>query len=166
MSEKTPDPSAGSDPFSELASLAMAATQHNITLTQNWSDTVLTTLKQQSEDARAALTTLTASLQAMERALVSQEETNRALRQSLENYREIVDRYAAASERTNRLVTTAIDELKAGGERQLAAAKALLMPAKWAPGPMEAAEPFTQMIKAWTDTFTRLSGGRTTDPRS
>lgn len=165
MSKRAPNPTVGSDPFSQLASLAMAATEHNIALARNWSDTLLTTLKEQSEDARATLTTLTASLQAMERALVSQEETNRALRQSLEGYREIVDRYAAASERTTRLVETAIGDLTAAGEQQLAAAKVLLMPAKWTSGPMEAAEPFTKMIKAWTDAFAHISGGRTTDSR-
>jgi hypothetical protein len=166
MSETTPDPTAEPNPFGELASLAVAATERNMTLTRSWSDTLLTTLKEQSEDARTTLTALTASLEAMERALVSQEETNRALRESLEGYREIVDRYVAASERTARLVETAIDDLKTGGERQLEAARALLMPSAWATAPTEAAEPFTQMIKAWTDAFTRISGGRATDSQS
>ena len=72
-------------------------------LARSWSDALLATLKEQSEDAQANLTTLAASLEAMERVLASQEETNRALRQSLEGYREVVDRYAAAQERTVRL---------------------------------------------------------------
>lgn len=166
MSGTTPDPTAEPNPFGELASLAVAATERNMTLARSWSDTLLTTLKEQSEDARTTLTALTASLAAMERALVSQEETNRALRESLEGYREIVDRYVAASERTARLVETAIDDLKAGGDRQLEAARALLMPSAWAAGQTEAAEPFTQMLKAWTDAFTRISGVRTTDSQS
>ena len=106
MSGTTPDPAAGANPFGELAKFALAATERNMALARSWSDALLTTLKEQSEDARATLTTLAASLEAMERALASQEETNRALRQSLEGYRQIVDRYATAQERTAGLVQT------------------------------------------------------------
>ena len=77
MPAKKPDPGAGANPFGELAKFALSATERNTTLARNWSDALLTTLKEQSDDARAALTTLTASLEAMERALASQEETNR-----------------------------------------------------------------------------------------
>lgn len=166
MSETTPDPAAGANPFGELAKFALAATERNMALARSWSDALLTTLKEQSEDARTTLTTLAASLEAMERALASQEETNRALRQSLEGYREIVDRYVAAQERTARLVQTAVDDLKAAGEEQMEAARALLTPPTWPTGATAAAEPFTQMMKAWTDAFTRFSGGRTADPPS
>ena len=114
MSGTTPDPAAGANPFFELAKFALAATERNMALARSWSDALLTTLKEQSEDARANLTTLTASLEAMERTLTSQEETNRALRQSLEGYRQLVDRYAAAQERTARLVQTAVDDLTGG----------------------------------------------------
>jgi chromosome segregation ATPase len=163
MSETTPDPAAGVNPFGELAKFALAATERNMALARSWSDMLLTTLKEQSEDARANLTTLAASLEAMERALASQEETNRALRQSLEGYRQVVDRYAAAQERTARLVQTAVDDLKAAGEGQMEAARALLTPPT---GAAAATEPFTQVMQAWTDAFTRFSGGRTADPRS
>ena len=129
-------------------------------MAQNWSDTLLTTFKEQSEDARATLTALAASLEAMERALISQEETNRALRQSLEGYRQLVDRYAAAQERTTRLAQNAVDDLKAAGEGQMAAARALLSPPTWATGATTATEPFTQVLQAWTEAYTRLSGGR------
>ena len=44
--------------------------------------------------------------------------------------------------------------------------RALLTPPMWATGPTAATDPFTQMIKAWTEAFTRFSGERTTDPRS
>ena len=101
----------------------------------------------------------------MERALASQEETNRALRQSLEGYRQIVDRYATAQERTAGLVQSAVDDLKAAGEGQMEAARALLRPPTWATG-AAATEPFTQVMQAWTDAFARFSGGRTADPRS
>jgi hypothetical protein len=162
MSE-TPDPAAGVNPFGELAKFALAATERNMALARSWSDALLTTLKEQSEDARTTLTTLAASLEAMERALASQEETNRALRQSLEGYRQIVDRYATAQERTAGLVQSAVDDLKAAGEGQMEAARALLTPPT---GAAAAAEPFTQVMQAWTDAFTRFSGGRTADPRS
>ena len=112
MSGTMPDPAAGFNPFGELAKFALAATERNMALARNWSDALLTTLKEQSEDARAILTTLNASLEAMDRTLTSQEETNRALRQSLEGYRQLVDRYAAAQERTARLVQTAVDDLR------------------------------------------------------
>ena len=160
MPAKKPDPGAGANPFGELAKFALSATERNTTLARNWSDALLTTLKEQSDDARAALTTLTASLEAMERALASQEETNRALRQSLEGYRQLVDRYAGAQERTARLVQGAVDDLKAAGEGQMEAAKALLTPPGWATGATAATEPFTQLMQTWTDAFTRLSGGR------
>ena len=166
MSGTTPDPAAGANPFGELAKFALAATERNMALARSWSDALLTTLKEQSEDARATLTTLAAALEAMERALASQEETNRALQQSLEGYRQIVDRYAAAQERTARLVQTAVDDLKAAGEGQMEAARALLRPPTWATGAAGATEPFTPMMQAWTDAFTRFSGGRTADPRS
>ena len=166
MSGTTPDPAAGANPFGELAKFALAATERNMALARNWSNALLTTLKEQSEDARATLTTLAAALEAMERALASQEETNRALRQSLEGYRQIVDRYAATQERTARLVQTAVDDLKAAGEGQMEAARALLRPPTWATEATGATEPFTQVMQAWTDAFTRFSGGRTADPRS
>ena len=134
MSGTTPDPAAGANPFGELAKFALAATERNMALARSWSDALLTTLKEQSEDARATLTTLAASLEAMERALASQEETNRALRQSLEGYRQLVDRYAAAQERTAGLVQSAVDDLKAAGEGQMEAARALLTPPTWATG--------------------------------
>jgi chromosome segregation ATPase len=156
MSGTTPDPAAGANPFGELAKFALAATERNMALARSWSDTLLTTLKEQSEDARANLTTLAASLEAMERALASQEETNRALRQSLEGFRQVVDRYAAAQERTAGLVQSAV-------EGQMEAARALLTPPT---GAAAATEPFTQVMQAWTDAFTRFSGGRTADPRS
>ena len=114
MSGTTPDPAAGANPFFELAKFALAATERNMALARSWSDALLTTLKEQSEDAQATLTTVAASLEAMERALASQEETNRALRQSLQGYREVVDRYAATQERTARLVQTAVDDLEGG----------------------------------------------------
>jgi ABC-type transporter Mla subunit MlaD len=163
MSGTTPDPAAVANPFGELAKFALAATERNMALARSWSDMLLTTLKEQSEDARANLTTLAASLEAMERALASQEETNRALRQSLEGFRQVVDRYAAAQERTAGLVQSAVDDLKAAGEGQMEAARALLTPPT---GATAATEPFTQMMQAWTDAFTRFSGGRTADPRS
>ena len=165
MSGTTPDPAAGANPFVELAKFALAATERNMALARSWSDALLTTLKEQSEDAQATLTTLAASLEAMERALASQEETNRALRQSLEGYREVVDRYAAAQERTARLVQTAVDDLRAAGEGQMEAARALLRPPT-GDGATGATEPFTQVMQAWTDAFARFSGGRTADPRS
>ena len=163
MSGTTPDPAAAANPFGELAKLALAATERNMALARSWTNALLTTLKEQSEDARASLTTVAASLEAMERALASQEETNRALRQSVEGYRQVVDRYAAAQERTARLVQTAVDDLKAAGEGQMEAARALLTPPT---GATAATEPFMQMMQAWTDAFTRFSGGRTADPRS
>jgi chromosome segregation ATPase len=163
MSATTPEPGAGFNPFGELAKFALATTERNMTLARSWSDALLTTLKEQSEDARASLTTLAASLDAMERALTSQEETNRALRQSLEGYRQLVDRYAAAQERTAELVQSAVDNLKAAGEGQMEAARALLTPPT---GATAATEPFTQVMQAWTDAFTRFGGGRTADPRS
>ena len=166
MSGATPDPAAGASPFGELAKFALGATERNMALARNWSDALLTTLKEQSEDARATLTTLAAALEAMERALASQEETNRALQQSLEGYRQLVDRYGAAQERTAGLVQSAVDDLKAAGEGQMEAARALLTPPTWATGAAGATEPFTQMMQAWTDAFTRFSGGRTADPRS
>ena len=134
MSGTTPDPAAGANPFGELAKFALVATERNMALARSWSDALLTTLKEQSEDARANLTALAASLEAMERALASQEETNRALRQSLEGYRQLVDRYAAAQERTAGLVRTAVDDLKAAGEGQMEAARALLTPPTGARG--------------------------------
>jgi chromosome segregation ATPase len=163
MSGTTPDPAAGANPFFELAKFALAATERNMALARSWSDALLTTLKEQSEDAQATLTTVAASLEAMERALASQEETNRALRQSLQGYREVVDRYAATQERTARLVQTAVDDLRAAGEGQMEAARALLTPPT---GATAATEPFTQVLQAWTDAFARFSGGRTADPRS
>ena len=92
--------------------------------------------------------------------MASQEETNRALRQSLEGYRQLVDRYAGAQERTARLVQCAVDDLKAAGEGQMEAARALLSPPAWATGATTATEPFTQLMQTWTDAFTRFSGGR------
>jgi|SRR3954447_4266119 hypothetical protein len=160
MSETTPDPATGANPFSELANSALAATERNMALARSWSDALLTTLKEQSEDARTTLTTLAASLEAMERALASQEETNRALRQSLDGYRQIIDRYATAQERTARLVQTSVDDLKAAGQRHTDAARALLTP------PTAATEPFAQVMKAWTEAFMRLSGNRPSDPQS
>jgi hypothetical protein len=164
MSRTTPDPAAGANPFGELAKFALTATERNMAVARNWSDELLTTLKEQSEDARSALTALTASLEAMERVLASQEETNRALRQSLEGYRQIVDRYATAQERTARLVQTTVDDLKAAGEGQMEAARTLLSPPTWTTG-AATTEPFTEMMQVWADAFTRFSGGRPTDTR-
>jgi chromosome segregation ATPase len=161
MSGTMADPPSGANPFGELAKFALAATERNMALARNWSDALLTTLKEQSEDARANLTTLTAALEAMERTLISQEETNRALRQSLEGYRQLVDRYAATQERTARLVQTAVDDLKASGEGQMEAARALLTPPTVATA---ATEPFMQMMQAWTDAFARFSGVGKADP--
>ena len=162
MSGTMPDPAAGANPFGELAKFALAATERNTALARNWSEALLTTLKEQSEEARASLSTLTAALQAMERTLTSQEETNRAMRESLDVYRQIVDRYATMQERTARLVQTAVDDLKAAGEGQMDAARALLMPQA---GATAATEPFTQMMQPWLDAFSRF-GGESAGPRS
>jgi hypothetical protein len=62
MSGTTPDPAAGLNPFGELAKFALAATERNMALARSSSDAPLTTLKEQSEDARATLTTRAASL--------------------------------------------------------------------------------------------------------
>ena len=64
MSGTMHDPVAGANPFADLAKFALAATERNTALARNWSDALLTTLKDQSEDARATLTTLSASLEA------------------------------------------------------------------------------------------------------
>jgi hypothetical protein len=95
MSETTPDPAAGAKLFSKLAGFAQEATERNMALARSWSDALLTTLKEQSQDARTTPTIPAASLEAMERALASQEETTRVLRQGVEGCRQIVDRYAA-----------------------------------------------------------------------
>ena len=166
MSGTTPNPAGWADPFGELAKLALGATERNMALARSWSDALLTTFKEQSEDARRILTTLAASLEAMERALASQEETNRALRQSLDGYRQIVDRYAAAQERTARLVHAAVDDLSAAGEGQMEAVRAMLTPPTWETGATAATMPFTQVMKAWTDAFARFSGDRIGDPGS
>lgn len=161
MSETSPDPAAGTNPFGELVKFALAATERNTSMAQSWSDALLTTFKEQSEDAHATLAALAASLEAMERALVSQEETNRALRQSLEGYRQLVDRYAAAQERTTRLAQGAVDDLKAAGQGQMEATRALLSLPTWATGAQTATEPFTQVLQAWAEAYNRFSGGRT-----
>ena len=61
MSGTTPDPAAGANPFGELAKFALAATERNMALARSWSDALLTTLKEQSEDAQATLTIVAAS---------------------------------------------------------------------------------------------------------
>jgi ABC-type transporter Mla subunit MlaD len=155
MSEATPDPERGANPFSEMVRLAVAAQERSLNVAQSWSDTLLATLKEQSEDSRASLATLAASLKAMERALESQEETNRAIRQSLEGYRDILDRFAAAQERSARLVQTAVDTLRTATEGQLEAARAMLSPP---PGVAAAAEPFNQMLEAWNTAFRQMMG--------
>ena len=48
MSGTMPDPAAGFNPFGELAKFALAATERNMALARNWSDALLTTLKEQS----------------------------------------------------------------------------------------------------------------------
>ena len=156
------DPAAAANPFGELAKFALAATERNTALARNWSNALLTMLEEQSEAALANLRTMTVALEAMERTLTSQEETNRAMRQSLESYRQLVDGYAATQERTARLVQSAVDDLKAAGEGQMEAARAMLMPPTAAAG----TEPFAQMMQAWIDAFTRFSGGEAADPRS
>jgi len=153
----TPDPTAGANPLGELAKFAMAATERNTALARNWSDTLLATLKEQSDEARAGLSTLTGALEAMERTLTSQEETNRAMRDSLDAYRQIVERYAAMHERTAKMVQTAVNDLTAAGQGQMDAAKALLLPQKAA---TSAAEPFTQMMQAWIDAFPSFGGDK------
>src|ERR1700751_2666402 len=104
MSRTMSDPAAAANPFGELAKFALAATERNTALARNWSDALLTTVKEQSEEALPTLTTLTPALEPMERTLASQEETNRAIRHSLESYRQLVDSYAATPQRTARLV--------------------------------------------------------------
>ena len=156
------DPAATANPFGELAKFALAATERNTALARNWSNALLTMLEEQSEAALANLRAMTVALEAMERTLTSQEETNRAMRQSLESYRQLVDGYAATQERTARLVQSAVDDLKAAGEGQMEAARAMLMPPTAAAG----TEPFAQMMQAWIDAFTRFSGGEAADPRS
>jgi ABC-type transporter Mla subunit MlaD len=161
MSEATPDPKPGANPFGEMVKLAVAAQERSMKVAQSWSDALLTTLKEQSEDSRANLATLASSLKAMERALESQEETNRAIRQSLEGYREILDRFTAAQERSTRLVQTAVDDLKTATEGQLQAARALLTP----PAAVTAtAEPFTGMLQAWNEAFRQLMSAATPPP--
>jgi hypothetical protein len=153
MSEAQPDPKPGANPFGEMVKLAVAAQERSLKVAQSWSDALLTTLKEQSEDSRANLATLSSSLGAMERAVASQEETNRAIRQSLEGYREILDRFTAAQERSSRLVQTAVDDLKAATQGQLEAARALLTPP---PAVAATAEPFTEMLQAWNAAFRQL----------
>lgn len=163
MTGTTPHPDSAFNPFGEVAKFALAATERNMALARDWSEALLTTLKEQADDARTVLTTLAASLEAMDRTLTSQEETNRALRQSLEGYRQLVDRYAAAQERTAALVQTAADDLTKAGDGQVEAARALLAPQT---GSTAATESFTQMMQAWTDAYTRFSGGGTVEPRT
>ncbi|WP_157680306.1 hypothetical protein [Mycobacterium dioxanotrophicus] len=139
------------DPYGGMAEFLLASTERNMALARRWSDSLLTTFADQSEDARATLSTLTASLEAMERVLASQEETNRALRLSLQGYRQIVDRYLTAQERTARLVQTSVDDLKTAGDSQMEAAKALLTPSAWS-APTEAV---AQLMSMWAGAFTR-----------
>ena len=67
MTEATPDPIAGHNPFSELSKFALAATERNMALTRSWSGALLTTLKEQAEGTRTTLNTLAASLEAIVR---------------------------------------------------------------------------------------------------
>jgi hypothetical protein len=143
----------GANPLGEMVKLAVAAQERSMQLAQSWSDALLTTFKEQADDAQANLSTLAASLEAMERALASQEETNRAIRQSLEGYREIIDRLTAAQERNARMVQTAVDGLRSATQGQLEAARALLTPP---PSMTAASEPFTELLTAWNAAFTRM----------
>ena len=161
MSGTTQDEGNTPNPFGGLAEFVLAATDRNMALTTRWSDSLLTMLTDQSEDARSTLSALTDSLEAMERVLTSQEETNRALRLSLQGYRQIVDRYVAAQERTARLVQACVDDLKAAGNGQMEAAKALLTPAAWS-APSEAA---AQMMAMWATAFMRSADDGTAEHR-
>src|SRR5258708_15256676 len=100
MSGTMSAPGAAAHPFGELAKFALAATERNTALARNWSDALLTTLKEQSEEARASLTTLTAALEAMERTLASQEQTNPAIRHSLQSDRQLLHRHPGPPART------------------------------------------------------------------
>jgi|SRR5690349_14100713 hypothetical protein len=152
MSGSTHGQGSVPNPFGGLADYLLAATDRNMALTSRWSDSLLKMLTDQSEEARSTLSALTASLEAMERVLTSQEETNRALRLSLQGYRQIVDRYVAAQERTARLVQASVDDLKAAGDSQMQAAKALIPPSTtWSPP----ADAVAQMMAMWATAFTR-----------
>lgn len=161
MSGTAHDQANTPNPYGGLAEFLLVSTERNMELARRWSDSLLTTLNDQSEDARSTLSTLTASLEAMERVLASQEETNRALRLSLQGYRQIVDRYLAAQERTARLVQASVDDLKAAGDGQMEAAKALLTPAAWS-APTEAA---TQLMSMWAGAFMRSDDEGTAEHR-
>jgi hypothetical protein len=160
MAETVPDPLAG-NPFGELAKFVLAAAERNMARAQNWSDTLTTTLKEQSANAQMSLAGLTDALEAMDRTLTSQEETNRAMRQSLEGYRQLIDHYVSAQERAAQLVRNAVDDLNAAGQGQIDAARAMLtLPT----GASAATAPFMQMMRAWTDAVTQFGGGDTTNP--
>jgi hypothetical protein len=153
MPDDTAGQEAGANPFGELVKLTVAAQERSLQVAQSWSDALLATLKDQTEDSRANLTTLADSLRAMEKALESQEETNKAIRQSLDGYRTIVERYAAAQERTAKLVQDAVEDLKNAAQGQLEAAKAFMTPP---PAVAASAEPFTEMLNAWNTAVSQM----------
>ncbi|MBA2560296.1 MAG: hypothetical protein H0V07_10515 [Propionibacteriales bacterium] len=81
---------AGLESIGAMVSDAVRAQERALTVTQNWSESILGTLKEQADSYSTLLRSVDASLRAMEQAIKSQAETTKALAESLEASRKVV----------------------------------------------------------------------------
>lgn len=138
------------DVFGQVGRATVELQQEGLRATQRWSESVTTMLAEQAEQQRAVTRALTASLDAMESALRSQEETNRALRESIDAYREVIGGAARTQQQTADLLRTALGNAVTVQRQQVDAARTVLRSTS------VPAESVTRMMDQWADAYRTL----------
>jgi len=139
---------------------AVAAQTRALRMSQDWSQTILTTLKEQAESYQAMLASVDASMRAMERAIQSQAESTQALAESLESSRRVVtgamDAQEHSIERVERFVGGLLDVLTGQSQaisQQMEIGQAMLT------DPLSAqSAAFTELTQQWLSAYGRLLG--------
>lgn len=160
-----PKQNAGQDPAVEPVTSfvqgAMHAQRRALDMTQAWSETILTTIKEQAASYGALLKSVDASLTAMQQAVKSQAEATKALADSLDASRQVVRSAMEAQQHSIaqvegmvggilKAVTGQLDTLRAqvkAGQDMLASPAAAQ------------SELFLSMTQDWMDAYSQLMGG-------
>ena len=99
---------AGGESVGDMVRESVRAYGRALEMSQNWSESMLVTLKDQAESYGSMLRSVDTSLRAMERSVKSQAETTKALAESLKASREVVDSAMSAHRHSVDRVETSV----------------------------------------------------------
>lgn len=152
MTERAGNPAdAGQRSMQDVFGGAMSAQQRSMSLTQDWTQGVIDSYKNQADSYQALMEAMSSSMAALETTLRSQEETNKALRKSLDAYKGALENASQTQERNMQLAQQFFNDVIETLREQLEGSRSLLLESA-----AKQQEFFQNISQEWLDAYMRL----------